>query len=269
MKKNNFAYVLSLVSIMAIFFISCESDRDNDENMFSNEKIIGLWQNYYSVTDEGEIYYSDGSIYLYIKADGTYTFYDQYTLEPPHIWIANEEGTWQIKNNELYLSTEQYGSVETVLYQIKSLTGDELRFITETYPTMELVCRRANIEDIELFDKNIFIGDWQCIQETYTEYSFDGSYRIEEITYRENMENPFDISFKNDGTFSVLFFDKKTISGGYSITDEGKLLWDIGTENDSWYIFLENRDKLILYFNDNSPISDGIYYSRWYYFDRK
>ncbi len=48
MKKLNFVYVLSLICMIATVFISCEDDKENDENVISDEKIIGLWQFFYS-----------------------------------------------------------------------------------------------------------------------------------------------------------------------------------------------------------------------------
>lgn len=276
MKKLIFLYVKLLACMAAAVFVSCEDDKDSNENMDSN-KIIGLWQFFYS-DDEVDGGYVDNGGYLDIRADGTYAFYNKYTLETPHLWHVDDEGIWRIENDEFcYIYTDQYGNEDIVRERIKSVSDTELRLIASYMyedRDVEMVYRRGNIDDIEFVDENIFVGDWRCVQMTYTEHSLDASHYIEENTYRDNgdrMEDAFDVSFRNDGTFSMLFFDdgNNTESGKYSISNEGKLSWDIETENDSWYIFLQNRNKLVITFSDNIPISDGIYYNCRYYFERE
>ncbi len=268
MKKLNFVYVLSLICMIATIFISCEDDKENDENVISDEKIIGLWQFFYSDDAVDGGYVDDGG-YLDIKADGTYAFYAQYTLEPPHLWYADEEGSWRVENNEFHMFyTENDGTEDVLSYRIKSVSDTELRLIASfMYEDIDVeeAYRKGNIEDIEFFDETFFVGDWRCVQMTYINYPLGK----EETTYRESgehMEDAFDVSFKNDGTFSVLFFDNDNIleSGRYSISDEGNLSWEgMEYEDGNWYISLRSRDKLTIIDRNNWG------WELLYYFERE
>lgn len=135
---------------------------------------------------------------------------------------------------------------------------------------VEEAYRKGNIEDIEFFDETFFVGDWRCVQMTYISYP-SGK---EETTYRESgerMEDAFDVSLKNDGTFSALFFDNDNIleSGRYSISDEGNLSWEDmdDSKNTSWHISLRSRDKLTIIYREKF---NEIYSSEGqYYFERE
>ena len=90
-KKLNYAWLLSLLMIFSITFVSCSKD-DDDEVSINKDELIGTWKGDKMIEEaKGVSEETTLDETLEIREDGTYTQKDFFT----------ENGTWKISGGKL------------------------------------------------------------------------------------------------------------------------------------------------------------------------
>ena len=124
MKKINFLWLVSILMLLPIGFVSCSDDDDEvgSDEIGSSANLVGVWElvpDKTWVKENGEIIYDTdegSSIVIEFKADGTW-----------NLVYEEDEGTWNYKNGVLTTSgIEDDGEIYSTRSTVKELTATKL-----------------------------------------------------------------------------------------------------------------------------------------------
>ena len=112
-KKLNYAWLLSLLMIFSITFVSCS--KDDDEDSIKQEDLIGTWKGEKEVLEaagDSEDQSLDETIEF--KNDGTYTLKEE--------GFSAENGKWTLSGSKLKIGEDEYNA---------SISGKKLTLTSE------------------------------------------------------------------------------------------------------------------------------------------
>ena len=133
MKKINFLWLVSILMLLPIGFVSCSDDDDEvgSDEIGSSANLVGVWKlvpDKTWVKENGEIIYDTdegSSLVIEFKADGTWNMVGHYTGE--YLVYEEDEGTWNYKNGVLTTSgIEDDGEIYSTRSTVKELTATKL-----------------------------------------------------------------------------------------------------------------------------------------------
>ena len=126
MKKINFLWLVSILMLLPIGFVSCSDD--DDEGVGSASDLVGTWEVTHNVWYEkengvkkdGDTDDDKGDLRIIFKEDGTYISGEK---DEDGNWDWDEPCSWSYKDGKL-TSTDKYGESETIT--LKELTSSKL-----------------------------------------------------------------------------------------------------------------------------------------------
>ena len=126
MKKINFLWLMGILMVLPVSFVSCS---DDDDEVGSSADLVGVWEEVYYEwweKENGKITYDGvdegGEVRVEFKADGT--------LRDARMrngkWDWYDEGTWTYKNGVLTTSVTEDGETYSESVDVKELTATKL-----------------------------------------------------------------------------------------------------------------------------------------------
>lgn len=125
--KNGF--FIGIILLFSVWSLSGCSDDEKEKQQLTAANLAGTWkvtaeegwEIYQGIKESWKDVYTAGEWHYVLKADGTGSSYEKYDDQ-----MYQEDFTWSIKDNILYMLSDKYGEVTTDSVTITDLTSTSL-----------------------------------------------------------------------------------------------------------------------------------------------